>query len=147
METTIAFVLGMSVAVVIGLAVVAVIGFVKAIKTEKALNEQMKEVYLEIDNRITNIERMLNEMIVQLNRRIDETQREEELERDKLIRNYIEGDEFLHKRMDEISSQIDSRFDKAVEYSKSNTRNLENYLENLIKKLEEKVNNKIILKD
>ena len=151
METTLAFVLGMSVAVVIALAVVAVIGFVKAIKTEKALNEQMRNVSMEIDNRISNIDRMLHELIAELHRRIDDTQRGEALERDNITRNRIEGDEFLHKRiddvlkeeekhhehmhrrMDDICSQMDSRFDKMIT--------------KLDKAKETLVDNKIILKD
>jgi arylsulfatase A-like enzyme len=151
METTLAFVLGMSVVVVIALAVVAVIGFVKAIKTEKALNEQMKGISMEIDNRVTNIDRMLNELIAEVHRRIDETHRSETLEREQISRNIIEGDEFLHKRMDDvlkesekhyehihrrmddILSQMDSRFDKMI------TR-IDKAKENL-------VDNKIILKD
>lgn len=151
METTLAFVLGMSVAVVIALAVVAVIGFVKAIKTEKALNEQMRNVSMEIDMRINNIERMLNELIAELHRRVDDTHRSEALEREKINRGIMEGDEFLHKRaddilkeaekhyehmhrrMDDICSQMDSRFDKMIT--------------KLDKTKEILVDNKIILKD
>ena len=160
METTLAFVLGMSVVVVIALAIVAVIGFVKAIKTEKALNEQMRNVSIEIDNRISKINRMIDELASEVHRRIDERIREEESEREKINRGIIEGDEFLHKRaddilkesekhyehihrrMDDILSQMDSRFDKMISKLDKNNDQLSKELEEI--RVE---NNKIILKD
>jgi len=149
METTVAFVLGMSVAVVIALAIVAVIGFVKAIKTEKALNEQMKDVYREMDMRITNIERMVNEITIQIHRTIDDKAQENEKTIENIHRriddvlNQIEiKEEHSHKRMDDILSQMDSRFDKMITKFDKTNDDIETVLVSINKKVE-----KIILKD
>jgi uncharacterized membrane-anchored protein YhcB (DUF1043 family) len=61
METT-SFVLGMSSVVVIALAVVAVVGFFKARKTEKELERTSQDLYLEIEDLRTDINRRVDEL-------------------------------------------------------------------------------------
>lgn len=61
METT-SFVLGMSSVVVIALAVVAVVGFFKARKTEKDLEQKSQDLYLEIEDLRTDINRRVDEL-------------------------------------------------------------------------------------
>jgi uncharacterized phage infection (PIP) family protein YhgE len=134
METTIAFVLGMSVVVVITLLIVAVIGFFKAIKTEKALNEHIQIISTELDIRFDKINASLENYSNTAHQRIDEVLREKEKEHEALYRTIDEQikecksalihnveelhrkiqdlGEYSNRRMDDILSQMDSRLDK-----------------------------------
>ena len=66
---------------------------------------------------------------------------EEELEREKLKERITDCEEHAHKRMDDILSQMDSRFDKSNNSHTQSQHNLERYVESLIKNLETKINN------
>ena len=129
METTIAFVLGVSVAVVIALAVVAVIGFVKAIKTEKALNEHIMSISRELDIKSKQLEEARKEIQITM----DHYERDIHMRIDDVLREQEKHLEHTHHRMDDILSQMDSRFDKMIT--------------KLEKTKEILVDNKIILKD
>ena len=84
---TLSFILGMSSVVVIAIAVVAVIGFFKVRSVEKQFNEYRQNSTVEFDMRTKDIHDNINYVNNELNRRIDNTERE-------------------------VFSQLDSRLDK-----------------------------------
>jgi DNA anti-recombination protein RmuC len=143
METTIAFVLGMSVVVVITLLIVAVIGFFKAIKTEKGLNNIENE--LKVFIRRVETSPSLDQLSNELNHRLDSIllEKERDYERvyrhideqikeskstlnynvEELQRKIREIEEHSNRRMDDMLSQLDSRLDKLE-------TKLKNYVDN-----------------
>jgi F0F1-type ATP synthase membrane subunit b/b' len=129
METTIAFVLGMSVAAVTALVVVAIIGFVKAIKTEKALNEHIMSISTELDIKNKKIEENRKEIQIIM----DHYERDIHDRIDSVLREQEKQIENLRRGMDGIISQMDSRFDKIIT--------------KIDKTKEAFIDNKIILKD
>ena len=129
METTIAFVLGMSVAAVTALVVVAIIGFVKAIKTEKALNEHIVSISTELDIKNKKIEENRREIQITM----DHYERDIHDRIDSVLREQEKQIENLRRGMDGIISQMDSRFDKIIT--------------KIDKTKEAFIDNKIILKD
>jgi F0F1-type ATP synthase membrane subunit b/b' len=129
METTIAFVLGMSVAAVTALVVVAIIGFVKAIKTEKALNEHIMSISTELDIKNKKIEENRKEIQIIM----DHYERDIHDRIDSVLREQEKQIENLRRGMDVIISQMDSRFDKIIT--------------KIDKTKEAFIDNKIILKD
>jgi predicted PurR-regulated permease PerM len=84
---TLSFILGMSSVVVIAIAVVAVVGFFKVRSVEKQFNEYRQNSTVEFDMRTKDIHDNINYVNNELNRRIDNTERE-------------------------VFSQLDSRLDK-----------------------------------
>ena len=129
METTIAFVLGMSVVAVTALVVVAIIGFVKAIKTEKALNEHIMSISTELDIKNKKIEEHRKELQITM----DHYERDIHDRIDSVLREQEKQIEFIRREMDIITSQMDSRFDKIIT--------------KIDKAKEAFIDNKIILKD
>ncbi len=143
METTIAFVLGMSVVVVITLLIVAVIGFFKAIKTEKGLNNIENE--LKDFMRRVETSPSLDQLSNELNHRLDSILLEKEREYERVYRHIDEGikecksalnynvedlhrkvdskEDLIHQRCDAILSGLDSRLDKLE-------TKLKNYVDN-----------------
>ena len=129
METIIAFVLGMSVVAVIALVVVAVIGFVKAIKTEKALNEHIVSISTELDIKNKKIEENRREIQITM----DHYERDIHDRIDSVLREQEKQNEDLRRGIDTMTSQMDSRFDKIIT--------------KIEKAKEAFIDNKIILKD
>jgi hypothetical protein len=129
METIIAFVLGMSVVAVIALVVVAVIGFVKAIKTEKALNEHIVSISTELDIKNKKIEENRREIQITM----DHYERDIHDRIDSVLREQEKQNEDLRRGIDIMTSQMDSRFDKIIT--------------KIEKAKEAFIDNKIILKD
>lgn len=129
METTIAFVLGMSVAAVTALVVVAIIGFVKAIKTEKALNEHIVSISTELDIKNKKIEENRREIQITM----DHYERDIHDRIDSVLREQEKQNEDLRRGIDIMTSQMDSRFDKIIT--------------KIEKAKEAFIDNKIILKD
>lgn len=68
---TISFVLGMASVVVIALAVVTVVGFFKARKTEKELEHISQDLYLEIEDLRTDINRRVDELESNIHSQLD----------------------------------------------------------------------------
>lgn len=81
------FILGIALVVVIGLSVVAVISFVKVRKIEKQIEQLESGIFRQIETKIAETHRIIDELEVGANRRIDNFEKD-------------------------VYSQLDSRLDK-----------------------------------
>ena len=96
----ITFTLGALAAIAVGVMVWLVINIIKMIKQVKQLEEQKEQLWLEIQGRCDSIERNLNEIIRELNTRIDDNYSYTDSRLDKLV-NTVERDYVTKKnRMD-----------------------------------------------
>jgi len=67
----ITFILGLSAAIVVGMFVWFTVDTIKTTKRIKQLEKQKEQLWSEIENRCNNIERMLDDMIRDVNTRVD----------------------------------------------------------------------------
>lgn len=67
----ITFILGLSAAIVVGMFVWFTVDTIKTTKRIKQLEKQKEQLWSEIENRCNSIERMLDDMIRDVNTRID----------------------------------------------------------------------------
>ena len=96
----ITFISGALAAIAVGVIVWLVVGFVKMAKQVRLLEDQVKNLWLEIQGRCDSIERNLNEIIRELNTRIDDNYSYTDSRLDKLV-NTVERDYVTKKnRMD-----------------------------------------------
>jgi len=94
------FTLGALAAIAVGVTVWLVIGIIKMAKQVKQLEEQKEQLWLEIQGRCDSIERNLNEIIRELNTRVDDNYSYTDSRLDKLV-NTVERDYVTKKnRMD-----------------------------------------------
>jgi uncharacterized membrane protein YraQ (UPF0718 family) len=89
----ITFILGVSAAIVVGMLVWLIIDAIKSSKRIKQLEKQNEQVWLEIQHRCDSIERTLDEMIQNVNNRVDENYKYTDSRFDKFAniieRNYV----------------------------------------------------------
>ena len=67
----ITFILGLSAAIVVGMFVWFTVDTIKSTKQIKQLEKQKEQLWSEIENRCNSIERMLDDMIRDVNTRVD----------------------------------------------------------------------------
>jgi hypothetical protein len=67
----ITFILGLSAAIVVGMFVWFTVDTIKTTKRIKQLEKQKEQLWSEIENRCNSIERMLDDMIRDVNTRVD----------------------------------------------------------------------------
>ena len=67
----ITFILGLSAAIVVGMFVWFTVDTIKSTKQIKQLEKQKEQLWSEIENRCNNIERTLDDMIRDVNTRVD----------------------------------------------------------------------------
>ena len=67
----ITFILGISAAIVVGMMVWFTVDTIKSSKRIKQLETQKEQLWSEIENRCNNIDRMLDDMIRDVNTRVD----------------------------------------------------------------------------
>lgn len=99
------FILGVSVTIVIGMLVWFTIDTVKQLKRIKQLETQKDVLWSEIENRCNSIERMLDQMIRDVNTRIDDNYSYTDSRLDKMA-NSIERDYVTKK----------NRLDNTIDY-------------------------------
>ena len=87
----ITFILGVSAAVVVGMLVWSAFEIVKSNKRIKLIEIEKQQIWSEIENRCNSIERMLDQMIQDVNRRVDENYSYTDSRLDKMA-NTIERD-------------------------------------------------------
>lgn len=101
MDTQTAFGLGMLAVVAIGMLIAIVVGMLKV----SHLEAELEDTQTSITRTLENIERYVAEIRKELEHRIDKESRYMET-------TISEHSSVLHRRMDDIMSEIDSRFDK-----------------------------------
>lgn len=101
MDTQTAFGLGMLVVIAIGMLIAIVIGMLKL----SHLEAELADTQTSITKYLENIERHLSDVHRELDIRIGK-------EVDYLQTNDSNNLQLMHRRMDDIMSEIDSRFDK-----------------------------------
>jgi uncharacterized membrane protein YraQ (UPF0718 family) len=99
----ITFTLGVSAAIVVGMLVWFAIDTIKSSKRIKQLEKQNEQVWLEIQHRCDSIERTLDEMIRNVNNRVDENYKYTDSRFDKFA-NVIERD--YVSKIDKASNTI-----------------------------------------
>jgi uncharacterized membrane protein YraQ (UPF0718 family) len=99
----ITFILGVSAAIVVGMLVWLIIDAIKSSKRIKQLEKQNEQVWLEIQHRCDSIERTLDEMIRNVNNRVDENYKYTDSRFDKFA-NVIERD--YVSKIDKASNTI-----------------------------------------
>jgi len=99
------FILGVSVTIVIGMLVWFTIDTIKQLKRIKQLETQRDALWSEIENRCNSIERMLDQMIRDVNSRVDENYSYTDSRLDKMA-NSIERDYVTKK----------NRLDNTIDY-------------------------------
>ena len=99
----ITFILGVSAAIVVGILVWLTIDAIKSSKRIKQLEKQNEQVWLEIQHRCDSIERTLDEMIRNVNNRVDENYKYIDSRFDKFV-NVIERD--YVSKIDKASNTI-----------------------------------------
>jgi uncharacterized membrane protein YraQ (UPF0718 family) len=99
----ITFILGVSAAIVVGILVWLTIDAIKSSKRIKQLEKQNEQVWLEIQHRCDSIERTLDEMIRNVNNRVDENYKYTDSRFDKFA-NVIERD--YVSKIDKASNTI-----------------------------------------
>jgi hypothetical protein len=85
------FILGVSVTIVVGMLVWFTIDTIKQLKRIKQLETQKDALWSEIENRCNSIERMLDQMIRDMNSRVDDNYSYTDSRLDKMV-NMIERD-------------------------------------------------------
>jgi len=99
----ITFILGVSAAIAVGMLVWFAIDTIKSSKRIKQLEKQNEQVWLEIQHRCDSIERTLDEMIRNVNNRVDENYKYTDSRFDKFA-NVIERD--YVSKIDKASNTI-----------------------------------------
>ena len=85
------FILGVSATMLVGMLVWFTIDTIKQLKRIKQLETEKNQLWSEIENRCNSIERMLDQMIQDVNRRVDENYSYTDSRLDKMA-NTIERD-------------------------------------------------------
>jgi uncharacterized membrane protein YraQ (UPF0718 family) len=99
----ITFILGVSAAITVGMLVWFSIDTIKSSKRIKQLEKQNEQIWLEIQHRCDSIERTLDEMIRNVNNRVDENYKYTDSRFDKFA-NVIERD--YVSKIDKASNTI-----------------------------------------
>jgi uncharacterized membrane protein YraQ (UPF0718 family) len=99
----ITFILGVSAAITVGMLVWFAIDTIKSSKRIKQLEKQNEQIWLEIQHRCDSIERTLDEMIRNVNNRVDENYKYTDSRFDKFA-NVIERD--YVSKIDKASNTI-----------------------------------------
>ena len=98
------FILGVSATIVVGMFVWFTIDTIKQLKRIKQLETQKDALWSEIENRCNSIERMLDQMIRDVNSRVDENYSYTDSRLDKMV-NMIERDYVTKKN--KLDNSID----------------------------------------
>jgi hypothetical protein len=98
------FILGVSATIVVGMFVWFTIDTIKQLKRIKQLETQKDVLWSEIENRCNSIERMLDQMIRDVNSRVDENYSYTDSRLDKMV-NMIERDYVTKKN--KLDNSID----------------------------------------
>jgi hypothetical protein len=98
------FILGVSATIVVGMFVWFTIDTIKQLKRIKQLETQRDALWSEIENRCNSIERMLDQMIRDVNSRVDENYSYTDSRLDKMV-NMIERDYVTKKN--KLDNSID----------------------------------------
>jgi len=100
----ITFILGLSAAIVVGMFVWFTVDIINSTKRIKQLEKQKEQLWSEIENRCNNIERMLDDMIRDVNTRIDNEHNYTNSRFDKFA-NVVDRDYI--KKKDKLNNTID----------------------------------------